>query len=244
MKQPISQAANAGTSPALHGGKNTMIRADLARQDLANWEAEYQAAKYPETPYRWGLQKIAESTRITDELKLAVRWLFLWKLGKVSHKKTPATSMATDIDGTGYFASDTTGSNSAAIENAIDPKRIEKGLAFRDGALSFTTFSTVAEELTTRSLVLPAFYCHIWRPREFPIIDINVWESMRALAPNLTPKLKPNDWSDYFVYARFFTDLQKDFNIKARSLDKALWAWRGGTGTKGKTPCRPSCISM
>lgn len=208
----------------------------MTRQELKTWINAYNSQKYPEEPYSWALGIAANATRITDKLQKAIRWLFYWKLGKVGIKRTLTCQESLELDGVVYYASGTTESNNDALEKALSAECMLNGMRFRDGESGILEFITIADRITANTLVLPAFYCHIWRPTDFPIIDKYVWASMKAICPQLATKSLPSTWGDYFLYRQFIVDLQQEFGCSLRSIDKALWSWRDGKAATQKPP--------
>lgn len=178
----------------------------LDRHSIEDAAREYDATKYPEAPYRLGLLIVERAEQADPALGEAVRCLFEWKLARFATRPF----------------------NRAAIERAMEGRRLSAGVAFRDGALGFEEFKHTAGELTSTSIVLPAFYVHMWRPEEYPILDEKVWKVFcRERELQVTKTTKPHSWGDHEAYRRFFADVVARTGLDWRIVDRGLWVLGG-----------------
>ncbi len=80
----------------------------------------------------------------------------------------------------------------------------------------------------TDALNWPVFMCHIARPLDVPIYDVNVWVAWGVLAEWMTPdllRLRPTEFSTYLEYRDWFNDLVTRHGVDHRELDRALMAF-------------------
>jgi len=198
----------------------------LDRDDLRTASRRYDSAKYSEAFYLDHLAVLRRATEVDGGLQLTVRNLFLWKLGKIRQRPTPTSRPAelpAGVQGR-YYAIGITGAHQAVLRRAVDEGALAKALAFREGRLGFGAFSSVAEGLTHGTIVLPAYYVHIWRPTEYPILDQRVWRACcRALGRGVRTHTKPSTWDDYGTYIRFFEGLVATTGLEPRLVDRGLW---------------------
>jgi hypothetical protein len=196
------------------------------RRAIEEAAARYDSANYPECVYADHLAVLAGATKATPELARAVKYLFLWKLGKIKQKETGKgfpLSYADD-DGGQYWATRPPGASVKAIELATQAQKLQHGLAFRDGAVSFEAFRLIAQGITKGSIVLPAFSVHVWRPSEYPILDVNVWcVFCHERGRPVTKNTKPHSWHDYDDYRRFFRQKVNSTGLDWRTVDRGLW---------------------
>jgi hypothetical protein len=196
-------------------------------QDILQAANKYPNAKYSEQFYLHYLKFLENVAEVDKSVAKAVKYLFLWKLGKIFTKKTPKGYDLDfiDPDGTRYFATNTTSANNNAINKAIDKCNLEAAFRFRDGSDDLETFITsVADRITSSSMVLPVFSMHIWRPAECPIIDINVWKAFCNYDISGKKRgAKPNSWPDYIDYVAFFQEVVQITGSDWRTIDRALW---------------------
>ena len=64
----------------------------ITRETLENAAGEFPATKYPEEFYAQYLGVLETCRKATEAVAEAVRYLFLWKLGKVGTKRTRCAS--------------------------------------------------------------------------------------------------------------------------------------------------------
>lgn len=93
-----------------------------------------------------------------------------------------------------------------------------------------------------RTPVTRAFICHLERPLECPILDVNVWTAMRDLDDNAADlPQKPATWQHYDRYRNFFgghlaahaNDIPvapiiqglAEEHLRHRMVDRALWEY-------------------
>ena len=178
----------------------------LDRQSIEEAAQEYPGSKYPEVPYLSGLFIVERAQHPDPALIEAVRSLFEWKLARFS----------------------TRAPNRKASESAVQEPRLKAGISFRDGAMGFEQFSHIAAQLTSTSIVLPAFYVHIWRPAAYPILDEKVWKVFcRERGLPVAKNTKPRSWVHYEAYRSFFADLVNRTGLDCRTLDRGLWVLGG-----------------
>ena len=90
------------------------------------------------------------------------------------------------------------------------------------------TFREVAAELTASTIVLPTFYVHIWRPSEYPILDVRVWRVIcREQGRSVSRYTKPRSWTHYEAYRQFFWDTVARTKLDWRVVDRGLWVLGG-----------------
>ena len=128
------------------------------------------------------------------------------------------------IDNIVYYIFGTTESNQNAINKAIEDKRINNALQFSKGLLSLENFSRHAIGITMTSIVLPAFYAHIWKPDKLPIFDEKVWKVyQQSNGTKISSHTKPQTWNDYITYVKFFNRFLCETCLDWRTLDRSLW---------------------
>lgn len=170
---------------------------------------------------------IKKAESISPHLEEAVRYLLNWKLGKISKKQTPSSMIIpwTDEKGTKYYLQGTTSSNNHAIDKALSKNLLELGIKFRDNQITYEEFKSKVDSITKTSIVLPTFFIHLWKPAEYPILDVKVWRVYlwnqgKAVSKNS----KPLSWSHYEQYTNFFNDLITKTGLEWRDVDKGLWS--------------------
>jgi hypothetical protein len=213
----------------------------MGYQKIIQAANDYPSGKYSENFYNHHLKVIELAIRVDESVIRAVKYLFLWKLGKVSTTKTPKSYVLDfiDLDGTRYYATNTTEANNRAINKAIDIRNLEAAYRFRDEFEVPEKFYSVAHSITSSSLVLPVFFMHIWCPAECPIIDINVWKAFCNYDISGKKRgAKPNSWPDYMDYMAFFQEVVQITGSDWRTVDKGLWVI-GSRLTKGPNPPPP-----
>lgn len=119
----------------------------------------------------------------------------------------------------------TTGANNSSIHTALQKRLLESGLQFRDGIISYHEFMQHANQITKISIVLPVYFVHIFKPDEYPILDVKVWRAyLEAINRPISKYSKPMSWKHYEQYRKFFYDVQKQTDLPWRLVDKGLWA--------------------
>ncbi|MEQ6391281.1 hypothetical protein RZN22_18575, partial [Bacillaceae bacterium S4-13-58] len=110
------------------------------------------------------------------------------------------------------------------IEKAISEELLEYGMKFRNKEISYEDFKGVVANMTKTSIVLPTFYTHIWKPSEYPILDVKVWRTYKWDKGEILKKYtKPKSWNHYEEYTSFFKTLVKDSGLEWRIVDKGMW---------------------
>lgn len=203
-----------------------MIRAD----DLINAAKRYDKNKYSEEFYRHHIEVLKNSKTIDESTIQAVKYLFLWKLGKIRTYQTPGGYQLNYIDSTGqkYYGIPTTEANSKAIKNATEKTNLEVALSFRDRKVTYNKFKEIANNITSTTIVLPAFFIHIWLPEEYPILDEKVWKIYcREKKLVIHKYTKPKSWNDFEKYTAFFREIVNNTGLDYRTVDKGLWVLGG-----------------
>lgn len=133
------------------------------------------------------------------------------KLGKIRSKQTPSSTQLklSDSKGRQHYSIPIPNTHEGVIKKkAIEKDRLENAIAFRDEAISYEKFKCYAGELTSSTIVLPAFYIHIWRPSKFPILDEKVLKVFCAEKQHPVFRYtKPMSWDDFEAYTSFFKKL-------------------------------------
>ena len=193
------------------------------RSEVLDAIKDYDSKKYSEDFYNFYLKKISRAIEPAEQLETDVRHLFHWFLGKVHTEETSATE-SVEVNGTVYYISGAAPSNSACIEEAIKKENLWAGIAFKNGILPIENFLNYAKSLTRNSIVLPAFFIHIFRPNEYPILNNKVWAAYREeLGKNVFINTKPKNWDNYLEYVGYCTYLKKRLGLSLREIDKGLW---------------------
>lgn len=199
----------------------------ITSERILDAEKDFDKEKYPIDLYTWCLEKLETADQAAEEVQHAVNVLFHWKLGKVSARKTTKSSPVKLRGWTGkqYYLVKTTNVHRGAIKKSIQLDAIRKGIQFRRCRISQKDFTHVADNLTSRSVVLPAFLLHIWRPKEYPILDEMVWKAyLGDQGGNPAKNSKPSNWSHYEQYIRFFKALEKETQLGRLKIDHGMWA--------------------
>ncbi len=195
----------------------------FTREELSKAVNHFNELKYSHAFYHYLLDVMKNETEVTQKLVDAAKYLMYWKLGKVSAKKTPS-SWEVKVEGKTYYVAETTPRNRQVIAKATAQDKIEAGLKFRDNLMTFNEFKREIESITNTSIVLPTFYTHIWRPSEFPILDVKVWRTYKwNKGDDLKKHTKPMSWNHYEEYTAFFNGLVKVSGEEWRKVDKGIW---------------------
>lgn len=202
----------------------------ITREMLIKKADEYdrKKKKYPEEFYCYHLDILKNTNNINELVRVAVRNLLLWKLGKIRSTSTTASEELNfkDSEGNRYYSSNTTSANKKAIEKACEEEMLKIAIDFKDRKVSYSMFKDCTFKITTydSSIVLPAFYVHMWCPSEYPILDDKVWKIF-CKESNMAVKkyTKPRSWAHYKIYTNFFKKLVQDTGLNYRIVDKGLW---------------------
>lgn len=208
-----------------HNGLNEKYRWEyrFTKDELTQAASFFNEKKYSHEFYEHFLGDVGSAKKVTQELKDAVKYLMYWKLGKVSTKQQP-TSEVVVINGNTFYVSGTTSQNRLAIENSLKDELLELGLKFRDQVITYEQFKDEVNKITGTSIVLPTFYIHIWKPSDFPILDIKVWRTYKWNKGEVVLKhTKPHSWRHYEEYISFFNGLVSNLEDDWRECDKGLW---------------------
>jgi hypothetical protein len=198
----------------------------INREILEKAAVDYNGDKYSEEFYNYYLKVLQDAKNISESAIRAVEYLFLWKLGKVRSRKTPSSSQLKfpDSKGRRYFSIPTTKTHDKVIKKAVEKGKLEIAIAFRNGAVTYDEVKSYASKLTSSTIVLPAFYVHIWRPVEYPILDEKVWKVfLDQKGKPVFPHTKPKSWSNFEAYTCFFRKLIDDTGLDWRTVDRGLW---------------------
>ncbi|MBT2642884.1 hypothetical protein J7I80_11655 [Bacillus sp. ISL-41] len=203
--------------------KNYRWEYRFTKDELTQAASFFNEKKYSHEFYNHFLGVVSREKEVTQELRDAVRYLMYWKLGKVSSKQQP-TSEVVVVEGNTYYVSGTTTQNRLAIEKSLVEDLLEMGLKFRNQEITYEQFKDEVDSITGTSIVLPAFYIHIWQPADFPILDIKVWRTYKWNKGEVVLKhTKPTSWRHYEEYISFFNGLVADVDKEWRDCDKGLW---------------------
>lgn len=202
----------------------------ITREKLESASRDYNRDKYSEEFYTHHLRVLQNAQGIAESVIRAVEYLFLWKLGKVRSEKTPSSFKLkfSDSKGRRYYRIPTTETHDKVIKKAVEKGILKMGIAFHNGATTYDEIKPDASKITSSTVVLPAFYIHIWRPVEYPIFDEKVWKVF--LDPKgklISLSTKPMSWSDFEAYTSFFRKLVDDTGLDWRIVDQGLWVLGG-----------------
>lgn len=206
----------------------------IDREIIQNAAEEYDGEKYPEVFYFYHLLVLQNAEQISELVDRAVRYLFLWKLGKVHLEKGLRRSQLkfSDTQGRVYYYSIGPEVHNRAISRATQKERLEFAFAFRDGRIDYNEFKRYAGELTSSTIVLPSFYVHIWRPFQYPVLDTNVWTIFRRQKGcRVSKRTQPRSWSHFEAYIPFFRDVVAHSGLDWRTVDRGLWVLGGRLNT-------------
>jgi len=183
----------------------------------------YDSDRHSEKFYDFYIKRIGMAVEPGEQLATDVRHLFYWFLGKV--RKTPASFIESiGIGNETYYISEAAPSNKAAIEEASKNENLWAGLAFRNGNLPVDNLINRAKSLTKKSIVIPAFFIHIFRPDEYPILNNKVWAAYRdELGKSIYVNTKPGNWDNYLEYVSYCSYLKRKTGLSLREIDKGLW---------------------
>lgn len=193
------------------------------RSEVLDAIKDYDSKKYSEDFYNFYLNKISRAVEPAEQLVTDVRHLFHWFLGKV-HTEATAAIESVEVNGTIYFLSGMAPSNNACIEEAVKMENLWAGLAFKNGNLPIENFLNYAKSLTRNSIVMPAFFIHIFNPMDYPILNNKVWAAYREeLGRNVFINTKPKNWDNYLEYVGYCNYLKRRLGLSLREIDKGLW---------------------
>jgi|GEM_PF-1621074 len=198
----------------------------ISREALKNAAKEYNGDKYSEEFYTYHREVLQNAQDISESVSRAVKHLFLWKLGKVRSKQTPSNTQLkfSDSKGRQHYSIPIPKTHEVVIKKAIEKERLEIAIAFRKEVVSYDNFKCYAGGLTSSTIVLPAFYIHIWRPVEYPILDEKVWKVFCAEKQQpVFRHTKPMSWDDFEAYTIFFKKIVDDTGLDPRTVDRGMW---------------------
>lgn len=195
----------------------------LGRSDILNAIKDYDSKKYSEEFYEFYLGKISRAVEPDEQMETNVRHLFFWLLGKVSiEENVPVENVK--IGNFLYYLSGTTSNSMMAIKEASKKENLWAGLAFKNGDLPFENFVNYARSITKNSVVMPAFFIHVFKPNEYPILNNKVWAVYREeLGKNVFINTKPKNWDNYLEYVSYCNYLKRRLGLSLREIDKGLW---------------------
>lgn len=206
----------------------------IDREIIQNAAEEYDGEKYSEVFYSYHLLVLQNAEQISELVDRAVKYLFLWKLGKIHLEKGSSRHKLkfSDTEGRVYYSSIGPKVHNRAINRAIQKERLEFAFAFRDGRIDYNEFKRYARELTSSTIVLPSFYVHIWRPFQYPVFDTNVWKIFRhQKGCRVSKRTQPRSWSHFEAYVPFFKDVVAHSGLDWRTIDRGLWVLGGRLNT-------------
>ncbi len=202
----------------------------INREIVENAARKYDGEKYPELFYLHHLLILRNTKEINELVSRAVKYLFLWKLGKVRSRQTPHGSQLkfSDTKGRWYYSTPITESHDRVITKAIQEERLKVAIAFRDGRVNYDEFKAYASELTSSTIVLPSFYVHMWCPFQYPVFDKKVWMFFRVQKGRSVSRYsKPSSWNEFEVYTDFFKGIVNNTGLDWRTVDCGLWVLGG-----------------
>lgn len=101
---------------------------------------------------------------------------------------------------------------------------LQCGIEFRKGLKTYSEHKSIVDYITGTSIVLSTFYTHIWKPSEFPILDVKVWRTYKWNKGEVLKKhTKPMSWQHYEEYTAFFYGLVQVSGEEWRKVDKGIW---------------------
>ena len=160
------------------------------RSEILNAIKDYDSKKYSEDFYKFYLNKISRAVEPDEQLEKDVRSLYHWFLGKVRTEPAEVTEYI-EINGMVYYLSGLAPSNDSCVDEAVKKENLWAALAFKNGNLPIENFINYAKSLTSNSIVLPAFYIHMFNPTEYPILNNKVWAAYREeLGKNIFNKVR------------------------------------------------------
>ena len=198
----------------------------IDRGMLENAARDYNGDKYSEEFYTYHLKVLRDAEDISESVSRAVEYLFFWKLGKVRPYQTPRSSQSkfSDSKGHQYYIIRTPKNNNKVIGKALEKGRLKTAISFRNGTVNYDKIKYCADYLTSSTIILPAFYIHIWLPAEYPIIDEKVWKVFQdEKGQSVSLNTKPKSWGDFEAYTSFFRKLVEDTGLDRRIVDQGLW---------------------
>lgn len=199
---------------------------------------DYNQYKYPEEFYTYHLDVLQNAQGVDKSVSEAVKYLFLWKLGKIRIRQTPSGSRLkfSDSKGNQYYSITLSENHNKIIKKAIEEKRLEIAINFRKGKVRYEEFKPYADELSSSTIVLPAFYIHIWLPNKYPVLDEKVWKVFcNEKGRSVSKYTKPKTWEDFEAYTVFFKEIVKETGLDWRTVDRGLWVL--GKRLKKKITC-------
>jgi hypothetical protein len=198
----------------------------ITRAKLECAGRHFNGDKFSEEFYTYHLRVLQDAKDISESVSRAVEYLFLWKLGKVRSRRTPSSSQLefSDPKGRPYYSIPITKNHDKVIKKAVKKENVEIAIAFRNGAVTYDKVKSYARSLTSSTIVLPAFYLHIWYPTKYPILDEKVWKVfLDQNKKRVFPHTKPKSWSNYEAYTCFFRKLIDDTGLDWRTVDRGLF---------------------
>lgn len=194
-----------------------------SRSEMLESIEQYNSNKHLEEFYKIYLSKIGKAVEPEEQLEIHVKHLFYWFLGKINTKSKKGLE-AVEIGGITYYISRAAPSNVDSMQRAVRHKNLWAGLAFKNNNLPLENFLNYAGSITKSSIVLPAFYVHIFKPEEYPILNSNVWTAYRErLGKNVFINTKPSTWDNYMGYVSYCNYLKNSYGLTLRQIDKGLW---------------------
>ena len=196
----------------------------LTKNDIIEALKRYDYIKYSEEFYIYYLEKIRKSIEPDEQLKNAVKYLFLWFLGKVTTEKPDIYMERVYVNDKKFYIHKTTPNNDNAIINAQSEINLWAGLSFKNNHLPYNNLVKYANSITKNSIVLPSFFIHLFKPELFPIMNGKVWKVYIELtSKNVYINTKPAFWSHYSQYTYFCDYLRNLLKLSLREIDKGLW---------------------
>ena len=201
----------------------------LKKHALQEAAKAFDSRRYPLDFYRHHLAILKGAKAVNTKVNTSVRELFSWRMGKVRVGKIKFSDTAkptsfVDSGGNTNYAAGVTEITERAIEKATSNDLLKRGIAFRNGDLSFGEFAGNARKIVQTSIYLPCFFVHIWKPDEHPLFEKKVWALCRSEKGNsFTFFGTPNSMNRYRDYMDWFNDLIEKMKIDRWTAQLGLW---------------------
>ena len=90
----------------------------ITRNSIENASRDYNGDKYSEEFYAHHMRVLQNAKKIAESVSMVVKYLFLWKLGKVRSEKTPSSFQLKFPDSKGrcYYSTPTTKNHDNVIK--------------------------------------------------------------------------------------------------------------------------------
>ena len=108
-----------------------LINKDNCCGKIQEAAARYNSAKFSELFYQHYLDVLKNAAEADESVGIAVKYLFLWKLGKISLQQTVTSEplVTPGLEGYQYYVIGTTQANYKVISKAIEIGRLNKAIS-------------------------------------------------------------------------------------------------------------------